>query len=170
MLYGSVRARRQPTGVPLELRAACQGTHMRMYSPSPLLLTVTQPGGHLFLSTISRTLLSYFLTILSAEKILHLVEPGTHTYSKYITPSELISFFRNYQSPPSDPNSKETSKPKPWISTPPAPYTPLRTQAETRGIIYLPWNSEWVLAPRDGITKRFTEECNYLFWVRKPLE
>ncbi|KAK0488956.1 S-adenosyl-L-methionine-dependent methyltransferase [Armillaria novae-zelandiae] len=48
-----------------------------------------RPSGHLFLSTISRTPLAYFLTILMAEDVLRRVAPGTHTYSKFIKPSEL---------------------------------------------------------------------------------
>jgi hypothetical protein len=48
-----------------------------------------QPGGHLFLSTISRTPLAYFPTIFLAENVLQKVSQGMHTHSKYIKPSEL---------------------------------------------------------------------------------
>ncbi|KAH8107551.1 3-demethylubiquinone-9 3-methyltransferase [Phellopilus nigrolimitatus] len=55
---------------------------------------LVKPGGHLFLSTMARTPLAYFLTIFAAEKLLRFVEPGTHTYSKYVNPAELVDFFR----------------------------------------------------------------------------
>ncbi|SGY44748.1 BQ5605_C001g00196 [Microbotryum silenes-dioicae] len=54
-----------------------------------------QPGGHLLLSTISRTPLAHLLTITLAENLLRFVTPGTHTYSKYIKPSELQHFFES---------------------------------------------------------------------------
>lgn len=56
---------------------------------------VAQPGGHLFLSTVARTPLSYFLTIFMAEQALGLVTPGTHTWSKYINADEMHLFFRD---------------------------------------------------------------------------
>lgn len=41
-------------------------------------------GGFLFLSSISKHCMSYFLTILMGEKILKIVPDGTHDYHKYI--------------------------------------------------------------------------------------
>jgi len=117
--------------------------------------SLVKPGGHLFLSTVSRTPLAYGLTIFMAEYILRKVTPGTHTLSKYINPSELVDFFA------------EPFSTRPWISR---TYDgqPTRKEAEVRGMIYVPWRGEWVLAPRgvDGLTT----QCNYLFWVRKPTE
>ncbi|GES92888.1 3-demethylubiquinone-9 3-O-methyltransferase [Rhizophagus clarus] len=46
-------------------------------------------GGHLFLSTISRTPLSYILTILLAENTLKIVPQGTHDFQKYLRSDEL---------------------------------------------------------------------------------
>ncbi|KAF5387339.1 hypothetical protein D9757_005768 [Collybiopsis confluens] len=121
-----------------------------------------KPSGHLFLSTISRTPLSYFLTIFMAEKVLRKVADGTHTYSKFINPSELLDFFHEFRSP-STPQDAETQA-RPWISR---LYDgqPTRKEAELRGMIYNPLSASWILAPRGawGAT-----ECNYLFWVRKP--
>ncbi|KAF8347905.1 S-adenosyl-L-methionine-dependent methyltransferase [Amanita rubescens] len=121
---------------------------------------LVKPGGHLFLSTVSRTPLSYFLTILLAEHVLRMVTPGTHTYSKYIKPTELIDFFKQYRSPL---NSGSEKLSRPWIN-PHFPH-PTRTEAEVRGIIYNPIQARWILAPRDAY---YASECNYLFWVRKP--
>ncbi|KAH9933519.1 S-adenosyl-L-methionine-dependent methyltransferase [Fomitopsis serialis] len=121
---------------------------------------LVKPGGHLFLSTISRTPLAYLLTIFAAEDVLRLVTPGTHTYSKFVRPEELTQFFCEHRSSP-----EET----PWISR---LYggLPTRTEAETRGMIYVPWKSEWALVPRGAVGASWGEGCNYLFWVRRPLE
>ena len=118
-------------------------------------MSTLQPGGHLFLSTIARTPLSYFLTILMAEDVLRFVAPGTHTYSKYVNPYELEGFFRSYRSSPTGRN---------WIT---GNNTVSRIQSETRGMVYVSWNGEWVLSHRGS---KWAEACNYLFWVRKPVE
>ncbi|KIM90456.1 hypothetical protein PILCRDRAFT_812207 [Piloderma croceum F 1598] len=119
-----------------------------------------KPGGHLFLSTIARTPLSYVLTILVAEHILRKVTPGTHTHSKYINPSELISFFSKYRSPSDEEGMS-------WITRTYEHGLPMRTEAEVRGMVYIPWKGQWMLTPR-GASGWGTTHCNYLFWVRKP--
>ncbi|KAI0794035.1 ubiquinone biosynthesis O-methyltransferase [Fomes fomentarius] len=128
---------------------------------------LVKPGGHLFLSTVARTPLSYLLTIFAAEQVLRLVTPGTHTHSKYINPDELTNFFLQ---PDSVPSSSEGVSTRPWITR---LYggAPARTEAEIRGIIYLPWKGEWTLVPRGAPgASVWAEACNYLFWVRRPLE
>ena len=115
-----------------------------------------QPGGHLFLSTIARTPLSYLLTILAAEKVFRLVEPGTHTFSKFVNPDELVGFFAK----------PLTQGARPWISRTYAHGLPTRVEAEVRGIVYVPWRGDWVLAPRS--TTLWSTQANYLFWVRRP--
>ncbi|KAJ7170687.1 S-adenosyl-L-methionine-dependent methyltransferase [Mycena crocata] len=124
-------------------------------NPSQFLDTcasLLKPGGHLFLSTISRTALAYFLTIFMAEDVLRKVSRGTHTHAKFVKPEELTAFFRTY------PNAES-----PWVSVGRGP--PTRTQGEVRGMVYNPLSARWVLAPRDAWG---AAECNYLFWVRKP--
>ncbi|TFK52841.1 ubiquinone biosynthesis O-methyltransferase [Heliocybe sulcata] len=118
-----------------------------------------KPGGHLFLSTIARTPLSYALTILAAEHILRKVTVGTHSYSKYVNSSELVEFFHKYRSP----SSKRT-----WITRTYEHGLPARTEAEARGMVYLPWKGAWTLAPRMGSAFGAATACNYLFWVKKP--
>lgn len=108
---------------------------------------LVKPNGHLFLSTIARTPLAYFLTIFMAEKVLGKVSQGTHTYSKYINPSELVEHFQT----------------RGWITSD----VPTRTQAEVRGMVYNPLSAKWSLAPRDAWA---ADHCNYVFWVRKPAE
>jgi len=123
---------------------------------------LVKPGGHLFLSTMSRTPLAYALTIFAAERILRMVSPGTHTYSKYIKPSEMLSFFQEYSS---------LNGSRPWISQ---LYNglPSRQEAETRGLIYVPWQGQWMLTSRAGsaLESDISTQCNYMFWVRKPRE
>ncbi|THH19596.1 hypothetical protein EUX98_g8742 [Antrodiella citrinella] len=113
---------------------------------------LVKPGGHLFLSTIARNPFSYFLTIFAAEKLLRLVEPGTHTYTKYVNPSEVISFFQAYRS--------QDEHGTPWIGRL-ANGVPARIEAETRGMIYVPWDAEWRLSRRG---EGWSEYCNYLIW------
>ncbi|KAJ3538601.1 hypothetical protein NM688_g6493 [Phlebia brevispora] len=86
---------------------------------------LVKPGGHLFLSTISRTALGYFLTIFMAEDALRLVDRGTHTFSKYIRPDELEAFFREYRAP-----SAVGALSRPWIS---GSGPPSRIEAERVG-------------------------------------
>jgi len=82
--------------------------------------------------------------------LLKMVTPGTHSHSKFINPTELLEFF---------------SKDVPWIS---GLYDglPTSSEAEIRDVAYLPWRSEWIPLPR-GIPSSL--QCNYVFWVRKPL-
>lgn len=117
---------------------------------------LVKPGGHLFLSTISRTPLAYLLTIFAAERLFRMVEPGTHTFSKYVKPSELVDFYRK----------PVVNGGRSWISGSPSSSLS-RQEAEVRGMMFIPWKGTWDLAPRDA---PLSTECNYLFWVRKPLE
>ncbi|EPQ56347.1 ubiquinone biosynthesis O-methyltransferase [Gloeophyllum trabeum ATCC 11539] len=126
-----------------------------------------KPGGHLFLSTIARTPLSYLLTIVAAEHILRKVSVGTHSHAKFINPSELVGFFQKYRSLSPPPNEKSGSD-KSWITRTYEHGLPSRKEAEVRGMVYLPWKGAWVLAPRVASAYGAATACNYLFWVRKP--
>ncbi|XP_062321089.1 ubiquinone biosynthesis O-methyltransferase, mitochondrial isoform X1 [Osmerus eperlanus] len=50
---------------------------------------VLKPGGSLFITTISKTNLSYALAIVAAERVLGIVPSGTHDWDKFITPVDL---------------------------------------------------------------------------------
>jgi 2-polyprenyl-6-hydroxyphenyl methylase/3-demethylubiquinone-9 3-methyltransferase len=54
-----------------------------------------KPGGHAILSTLNRNPKSYVLGVLAAEYALNLVPKGTHSYAKFIRPSELARWARN---------------------------------------------------------------------------
>ena len=60
--------------------------------PSSVVLAckkLVKPGGLVFFATLNRNLKSFLFAILAAEYILGLVRKGTHTYRKFIKPSEL---------------------------------------------------------------------------------
>jgi 2-polyprenyl-6-hydroxyphenyl methylase/3-demethylubiquinone-9 3-methyltransferase len=58
------------------------------------LAELVKPGGSVFLSTINRTPRAYLRAVLGAEYLLRLLPPGTHSYEKFIRPSELVAWAR----------------------------------------------------------------------------
>jgi 2-polyprenyl-6-hydroxyphenyl methylase/3-demethylubiquinone-9 3-methyltransferase len=56
--------------------------------------TLVHPGGHVFLSTLNRNLKAYLLAVIGAEYVLNLLPRGTHTYERFIKPSELARWAR----------------------------------------------------------------------------
>jgi 2-polyprenyl-6-hydroxyphenyl methylase / 3-demethylubiquinone-9 3-methyltransferase len=58
------------------------------------LATLVRPGGHVFVSTLNRNLKSYVLGVLAAEYVLGLLPRGTHSYERFIKPSELAAWAR----------------------------------------------------------------------------
>ena len=50
---------------------------------------LTEPGGRLVFTTLTRTAWSFAAGIVAAEFLLGLVPPGTHDWSKFLTPNEL---------------------------------------------------------------------------------
>jgi polyprenyldihydroxybenzoate methyltransferase/3-demethylubiquinol 3-O-methyltransferase len=121
--------------------------------PLHCFLPTPQPGGHLVLSTISRTPLAHLLTITFAESLLRLVSPGTHTSSKFVKPSELDGFF-------------DSLSPTPWNDSRIPGYNGGGGVRESRGILYVPWKGKWELVGRNvGDVGR---AVNYLYYVRKP--
>lgn len=53
---------------------------------------LVKPGGYVFFSTLNKTIKSYLLAIVAAEKLLKLVPNGTHDHDKFIKPSTLIQW------------------------------------------------------------------------------
>lgn len=51
---------------------------------------LVKPGGMIFYSTLNRTAKSYALAIVGAEYVLRWVPKGTHTWSKFVKPHELV--------------------------------------------------------------------------------
>jgi 2-polyprenyl-6-hydroxyphenyl methylase/3-demethylubiquinone-9 3-methyltransferase len=56
--------------------------------------SLLKPGGILFMSTISRTAKSYALAIIGVEYVLRWLPRGTHTWQKFLKPSELCAGLR----------------------------------------------------------------------------
>ncbi len=50
---------------------------------------LAKPGGDVFFATLNRNLKSFLFAIVGAELVLRLVKRGTHSYRKFIRPSEL---------------------------------------------------------------------------------
>ncbi|BFZ62281.1 Hexaprenyldihydroxybenzoate methyltransferase, mitochondrial [Saitoella coloradoensis] len=101
------------------------------------LTSLLAPNGYLFLSTISRTPLSYLLTIFAAEHLLRMVPVGTHSWKKYINPEELRGWFE----------AREEME-----------------VVEVRGVIYVPWEGKWrTMQPGE----KWAEGCNYFLVARK---
>jgi len=56
---------------------------------------LVKPGGKVFFSTLNRNPKSFLMAIVGAEYVLNLLPKGTHTYEKFIKPSELIHAARS---------------------------------------------------------------------------
>lgn len=61
------------------------------------LCALVRPGGDVFVSTLNRNLRSFALAIVGAEYLLGLLERGTHTYERFVRPSELARWARAAQ-------------------------------------------------------------------------
>lgn len=150
------------------------------------LADLVRPGGYLFLSTMARTALSYFLTIFLAEDVLRVVSQGTHRHAQYINPDELVHFFKTLKWIAPEP-ARPAGRAQLPDGAPVAPL-PLRLQYETRGTMFVPLVDQWVLMgpsvadaaataqPSSGWLpamlggpQRLSELCNYFFYVRKPM-
>ncbi len=57
---------------------------------------MVKPGGLVFFSTLNKTIKSYLLAILAAEKVFKLVPDGTHDHDHFIRPSTLINWAEAY--------------------------------------------------------------------------
>ncbi len=53
---------------------------------------LVKPNGLVFFSTLNKTVKSYLLAIIAAEKLFKLVPDGTHDHDKFIRPSKLITW------------------------------------------------------------------------------
>lgn len=58
---------------------------------------LVRPGGNVIVSTLNRNLKSYLLAVIGAEYVLNLLPRGTHTYERFIKPSELSRWARAAQ-------------------------------------------------------------------------
>ena len=56
--------------------------------------TLVKPGGWVFFSTINRNAKAWLFAVVGAEYVLNMLPRGTHDYSKFIRPSELLRDIR----------------------------------------------------------------------------
>ncbi|MDN5248282.1 MAG: bifunctional 2-polyprenyl-6-hydroxyphenol methylase/3-demethylubiquinol 3-O-methyltransferase UbiG [Wolbachia endosymbiont of Tyrophagus putrescentiae] len=56
-------------------------------------IELLKPGGLIFVSTINRTIKSFLLAIVGAEYILNWLPKGTHSWKKFLKPSEIAHLF-----------------------------------------------------------------------------
>ena len=52
-------------------------------------------NGLLIISTLNRTIKSYLLGIIMAERVLKWIPKGTHQWKKFLTPHEIFTHLRN---------------------------------------------------------------------------
>ncbi len=57
---------------------------------------LVKPGGFVFFSTLNKTMKSYLLAIVAAEKIFKLVPEGTHDHQHFIRPSQLMTWSHQH--------------------------------------------------------------------------
>ena len=55
---------------------------------------LVKPGGDVYFSTINRNPKAWLLAIVGAEYVLNLLPKGTHSYDKFIKPSEMDTWMR----------------------------------------------------------------------------
>ena len=58
-------------------------------------MRLVKPGGHVFFSTVNRNIKSYLFAIIGAEYVLRMLPKGTHDFSRFIRPSELVRWAQN---------------------------------------------------------------------------
>ena len=89
-----------------------------------------QKKSALVISTINQTAASYLLGIVAAEYILNWVPPGTHSHSKFVTPSQLTRELHSVCA------HSELSMP---------------TALPVRGITLSPLTQQWSLSDCDAV-------------------
>ena len=57
---------------------------------------LVEPGGSLFVATLNRTLAAYALAIVAAERILGWVPAGSHDWSRFVRPAEMVRLLRRH--------------------------------------------------------------------------
>ena len=57
--------------------------------------SMVKPGGLMFIATINRTAKAFALAIVGAEYVLGWLPKGTHSWDKFVTPSELDEAFES---------------------------------------------------------------------------
>ena len=56
--------------------------------------SLVEPGGTFVVATLNRTLAAYALAIVAGERILGWLPPGTHDWSRFVRPAEMVRLLR----------------------------------------------------------------------------
>ena len=81
--------------------------------------SLVKPGGSLVVATLNRTLAAYALAIVAAERILGWLPAGTHDWSRFVRPAEMVRLLRRHG----------------------------LTVADMRGMVYNPLAGGWTTSP-----------------------
>ena len=60
------------------------------------LADLVKPGGSLVVATLNRTLAAYALAIVAGERILGWLPPGSHDWSRFVRPAEMVRLLRRH--------------------------------------------------------------------------
>ena len=58
--------------------------------------SLVKPGGTLFVATLNRTFAAYALAIVAGERILGWLPAGTHDWSRFVRPAEMVRLLRRH--------------------------------------------------------------------------
>ena len=81
--------------------------------------SLVKPGGTLVVATLNRTLAAYALAIVAAERILGWLPAGSHDWSRFVRPAEMVRLLRRHG----------------------------LTVADMRGMVYNPLDGGWTTSP-----------------------
>ena len=81
--------------------------------------SLVKPGGSLVVATLNRTLAAYALAIVAAERILGWLPAGSHDWSRFVRPAEMVRLLRRHG----------------------------LTVADMRGMVYNPLAGGWTTSP-----------------------
>ena len=81
--------------------------------------SLVKPGGTLIVATLNRTLAAYALAIVAAERILGWLPAGSHDWSRFVRPAEMVRLLRRHG----------------------------LTVADMRGMVYSPLAGGWTTSP-----------------------
>ena len=57
---------------------------------------LVKPGGSFVVATLNRTLAAYALAIVAGERILGWLPAGTHDWSRFVRPAEMVRLLRRH--------------------------------------------------------------------------
>lgn len=119
---------------------------------------LARPGGGVAVSTLNRTPRSYALAVVAAEHLLRWVPPGTHDWTRFVTPEELALQMEESTGRPSGEASTSSSESSGSSNSSSEGGGGLRLQL-LAGMQYNPLTGGWSLGRDTGV--------NYIAWFAK---